>query len=213
MEAWDEGAVEMLVTLSIAQALISLPVDRETDVGCLRELIVAEVLDWDPAAPEAPSAERVAECMGRSGVSDMLAGLDIEDDETAELYAKLSSGVAELMKGDEDDEEDLQDGQCELCERELPLTRHHVIPKTTHDYYLSGAGRKVGLTKEMCMHTIPVCRPCHNAIHGVRNHRELAEDHRDRDTLLAIPELSKFVAWVRKQKVKERPHAHRNHYR
>jgi len=36
--------------------------------------------------------------------------------------------------GDDDDDNDggyIGDGECELCEREIKLTRHHLIPKTT----------------------------------------------------------------------------------
>jgi len=40
-----------------------------------------------------------------------------------------------MTDGDEDDEESIgdyiQDGECELCERYMKLTRHHLIPKST----------------------------------------------------------------------------------
>eukprot|EP00756_Hemistasia_phaeocysticola_P029518 Hpha_TRINITY_DN16237_c1_g2::TRINITY_DN16237_c1_g2_i1::g.16477::m.16477 len=208
---WDESSVEALVYGSVSAALISLPQDSETDIACLQESIVAEILDWSPEA-EAPSAEHVSERMGTSGVTDMIESLGVPVDEVADLWEKLCAGVAELLE-DEDEGEDLQDGECELCERELPLTLHHVIPKTTHDYYLSGAGRKFGFTKEECFKTIPICRPCHNAVHRVRDHRQLAETARTRETLMEVPELAKFVGWVRKKKVTARPDKHRNHCR
>jgi len=44
--------------------------------------------------------------------------------------------VEEVAKDaeDDDDEEDEQtrivgEGECELCEREMPLTKHHLIPR------------------------------------------------------------------------------------
>jgi len=36
----------------------------------------------------------------------------------------------------EDSGSDLEDNECEICERVMPLTRHHLIPKTTHKKYI-----------------------------------------------------------------------------
>jgi len=212
---WDESSVGALVSAAVSASLISLPLDgAKIEIDCLQESIIAEILDWNSDG-EAPSTEKVGEAMEESGVTEMLRDLDIPIDEITDLWEKLSAGVTELLE-EEEEGEDLQDGECELCERDgLPLTLHHVVPKTTHDYYLSGAGRKFGLTKEECFETIPICRPCHNAVHRLfnRDHRKLAENARTRETLMAVPELAKFVAWVRKKKVTERPAKHMNHCR
>eukprot|EP01106_Pelomyxa_sp_JSP_P007950 TRINITY_DN22883_c0_g1_i1.p2 TRINITY_DN22883_c0_g1~~TRINITY_DN22883_c0_g1_i1.p2 ORF type:complete len:183 (+),score=67.03 TRINITY_DN22883_c0_g1_i1:96-644(+) len=75
-------------------------------------------------------------------------------------------------EGDEDDEDEgelLKDGECELCEREMPLTKHHVIPKELHPRYL-----KKGFTKRVLNEGIFICRPCHNAVHSFFDHKTLA---------------------------------------
>lgn len=36
----------------------------------------------------------------------------------------------------------LKDGECELCEREMPLTKHHVIPRELHERYVKKGYKK-----------------------------------------------------------------------
>jgi len=70
----------------------------------------------------------------------------IQDDEDGERYITHSHQEASDMDDDDDDnmcdheERDdehlvdgdyIQDGDCELCERHMKLTRHHLIPKDT----------------------------------------------------------------------------------
>ena len=35
-----------------------------------------------------------------------------------------------------DGDEEVGPGECAMCEREMPMTRHHLIPKTTHPYWI-----------------------------------------------------------------------------
>ena len=50
---------------------------------------------------------------------------------------------------------------CEICERYVSLTEHHLIPKETHRTML-----KKGLyTKDTLSITISICRLCHSTIH------------------------------------------------
>lgn len=44
---------------------------------------------------------------------------DVEEDSSVDGY------------GSDDDENYIQDGECELCERDVKLTRHHLIPRST----------------------------------------------------------------------------------
>lgn len=59
-----------------------------------------------------------------------------DDDETDESEGDQNVGERSSLNGDisEDEDayaEDLVEGECELCDRYIKLTRHHLIPKST----------------------------------------------------------------------------------
>lgn len=88
---------------------------------------------------------------------------------------------------------------CRLCGRVLRrgTTEHHLIPRTCH----SNRWFKRRFTREQMRETIPVCRDCHGSIHRlIPSEKELGRDYHTVEALLAHEQLSKFVAWVRKQK-------------
>ncbi len=73
--------------------------------------------------------------------------------------------------------------RCPLCERVIPEAQkdaHHLVPK-------SKGGR----------HTEFLHRICHRQIHALFTETELARHYHSVEALLAHPELSRFVAWVR----------------
>lgn len=89
------------------------------------------------------------------------------------------------------------DSICELCEREIELTKHHLIPRTTH--------KKAYVTKhfskdECNQNVLWVCRDCHNQIHASISEPELAKHYYTKELLLEEPSIKKFVEWVRKRK-------------
>lgn len=50
-----------------------------------------------------------------------------------------TSEASEPEDVQEDDVEDgayIEDGCCVMCEREMPLTKHHLIPRETHYWYV-----------------------------------------------------------------------------
>ena len=88
---------------------------------------------------------------------------------------------------------------CELCEREIELTKHHLIPRKTH----KKSYVKKRFTKEECEHNILwVCRDCHSQIHATLTESELAKEYYTKELLLEEPSIKKFVIWVRKHKPK-----------
>lgn len=116
-------------------------------------------------------------------------------------------------EGDEEDGsggDDMDPGCCLLCERLMPLTRHHVMPRSTHKRY-----RKKGYTEDVLKRTIDICRPCHSAIHRTHDALTLAERFTTREALLGDESISRFVAWARKQRVTSKADANNNllHYR
>ena len=72
---------------------------------------------------------------------------------------------------------------CPLCEREIPTAQrdaHHLVPK-------SKGGRKTRF-----LHRI-----CHRQIHALFTETELANTYYSVEQLLAHPEITKFVTWIK----------------
>ncbi|CAM9230407.1 unnamed protein product [Chrysoparadoxa australica] len=66
-------------------------------------------------------------------------------------------------------------GRCQMCKRSMPLTKHHVIPKSTHKRFR----KKPHRTWPEGIHldaTVDICRPCHSAIHRTHDELTLARD-------------------------------------
>lgn len=82
---------------------------------------------------------------------------------------------------------------CALCERDRPLTFHHLIPRALHR-------RKRFATRysrEELSAGIDVCRDCHDAVHRFVSEKELGERFHTLEALRAHPEIARFVEWVR----------------
>ena len=82
-----------------------------------------------------------------------------------------------------DDSKACQDIFCPLCERSIPLSQrdaHHLVPK-------SKGGRE----------TAWLHRICHRQLHALFSETELAVRYNHVETLLAHPEVKRFVEWVK----------------
>uniref|UniRef100_A0A0G4HK29 Tudor domain-containing protein n=1 Tax=Chromera velia CCMP2878 TaxID=1169474 RepID=A0A0G4HK29_9ALVE len=88
---------------------------------------------------------------------------------------------------------------CEMCERVLPLTKHHLIPRTTHPRM-----RKEGWTTDQLSEGVMICRPCHDMVHRAEDEATLAKEWRTLDALKAHPFLKGYIEYARKQKVKSK---------
>ncbi|KAH7488200.1 hypothetical protein PRIC1_007680 [Phytophthora ramorum] len=98
-----------------------------------------------------------------------------------------------------EDAEDMT-GLCEMCERPMNLTAHHVIPRVTHGKYL-----RKGYTKEFLNTCIMICRQCHSKIHSVEDNKTLAREYNTLDKIMQHPEIINWVAYARKQKARVKP--------
>ena len=89
---------------------------------------------------------------------------------------------------------------CELCEREMPLTFHHLIPKEEAARY------RDKVPKEELARGSHVCRPCHSAIHRTYTNAQLAASYRTIERLLdesdetTLP-LRRWVQYAARQRV------------
>eukprot|EP00752_Nemacystus_decipiens_P004736 g4315.t1 len=163
--------------------------------GGLRDsaAVAQEFADYLPGATDAssPSFSSDEKLEGQEGVE---LYQDIVRD--ARKYFPLeSSEEAEGDDGGGGGDDVIEPGCCSLCERVMPLTRHHVMPKSTHKRY-----RKKGYADAVLNRTITICRPCHSAVHRAHDAQTLAERFTTLEELLADETVGRFVAWARKQR-------------
>jgi hypothetical protein len=171
--------------------------------------------------------------------------LDLSEDQTKELASRLKQALVDPdFEEDEEDEptsgpsvdeneEDgmmLFDGECELCDRYIQLTKHHLIPKSTWPrlqvrlLHAAEANEKgdmeralslLGPGLEPLLHTLTtdktsirgilrqtcdICRPCHTAVHKAHANMDLALLYSSVDKLLEHEQISRFCKWANKQR-------------
>jgi len=84
---------------------------------------------------------------------------------------------------------------CQLCNRNQTLTKHHLIPKVLHKKL-----RKKKYKKDVLNITIDVCRDCHDHVHILYTERELFRDYNTLELLLSSTAIQKFIKFIRKKK-------------
>jgi hypothetical protein len=89
----------------------------------------------------------------------------------------------------------MSSGICELCQRHMFLTAHHLIPKKMHKKYKNN---KV-YTDVQLLQTANVCRPCHSAIHRIFTHCELACEYNTIDKYHNSDAIEKWINYIQKQ--------------
>jgi len=91
--------------------------------------------------------------------------------------------------------------ECELCERDwVPLTYHHLIPRSTHDKVL-----KRGWHKEWELNKVAwLCSACHRCVHRIASNEELAKDWDTVEKLRSRDDIQKFIGWVGRVRWKKR---------
>ncbi|KAI5115647.1 hypothetical protein M0805_009062 [Coniferiporia weirii] len=86
--------------------------------------------------------------------------------------------------------------ECEICDREVPLTYHHLVPRSTHARAL-----KRGWHKEEMLNSVAwLCRPCHSVVHNVASNEDLARDFFTVERLLAREDVQRWRKYAAKQR-------------
>ena len=88
-------------------------------------------------------------------------------------------------------------GQCPLCQRDVPLTFHHLIPKKLH----RRTRFKKSFSKDQLNQGVFICRLCHNGIHDHYDEMTLAKEFSTLDQLRQDEQIQRHAEWVAKQKV------------
>lgn len=84
-----------------------------------------------------------------------------------------------------------------LCERQLELTFHHLIPRSLHKKNRI----KKRFSKQQRQEGIWVCRSCHDAIHCFISNKALATEYNSLEALKTNERIAKHCAWAKKQNI------------
>lgn len=105
----------------------------------------------------------------------------------------------------DEDEDDFGEHECQMCERIMPLTFHHLFPKKVHkrieERKRGDKGEATGIPKHMLRTCgIMICRPCHSMLHKTFDHRTLAEEKNTLERICQDPKIVSWISYARKQK-------------
>ena len=86
---------------------------------------------------------------------------------------------------------------CELCERDKPLSFHHLIPRKNHrrNYFKRSFDKDDMKTRGAWL-----CSLCHRTLHRTYSEQELGKTLNTLDAIRAQPEMQSFLQWAKKQK-------------
>jgi hypothetical protein len=76
----------------------------------------------------------------------------------------------------------------------MPLTRHHLIPRTRHT---NKRNKKLFARDEVKTRLAMLCRACHSMCHSVLTEKEMEARFHTVAALASHPEIARFVDWVR----------------
>ncbi|KAF5350154.1 hypothetical protein D9756_009129 [Leucocoprinus leucothites] len=91
--------------------------------------------------------------------------------------------------------------ECEICERDIPLTYHHLIPRSTHDKVLKKGWHDASMLNSVAW----LCRECHSMVHKVERTEVLAKEYYTVELLLAREDIQKWRSYASKQRWRPRP--------
>ena len=91
------------------------------------------------------------------------------------------------------------ESKCEMCEREMELTFHHLIPKQVHS---KNWCKKKFSRQEMKTRGIDICKDCHSHLHTQYSHAQLARELNTLELILTNEDILRFIGWVSKQRKK-----------
>ncbi|KAJ3087128.1 hypothetical protein HK102_011745 [Quaeritorhiza haematococci] len=113
------------------------------------------------------------------------------------------NGPADEDSSSDEEEPDqssiITSGLCTICDRSMPLTFHHLIPKKMHKKILKRHRTEFD-KEELNKRGVLLCRPCHSAVHRIFTHEVLALERNTLDKLLESEEVQKWAGWASKQR-------------
>jgi hypothetical protein len=103
-------------------------------------------------------------------------------DDVHDFGARLSAGLEQLQQMLEAQQAEAElFGGCAMCKRDMPLTKHHLIPREHQKDF-----KRKGASLEQLNDRLLICRPCHSAIHRTLDNRALATEFNTLDKLMQV---------------------------
>ncbi len=100
---------------------------------------------------------------------------------------------------------------CEICQRrEVPLTRHHLLPQSRHN---KPRFRREFTRAEGRERIAMLCPACHSCVHSLLTEKQLERDYNTIDSLRAHPQIQAFAAWLATKPPGFQPLSRRNRQR
>eukprot|EP00696_Hemimastix_kukwesjijk_P010758 gnl/Hemi2/23541_TR7896_c0_g3_i1.p1 gnl/Hemi2/23541_TR7896_c0_g3~~gnl/Hemi2/23541_TR7896_c0_g3_i1.p1 ORF type:complete len:227 (+),score=85.32 gnl/Hemi2/23541_TR7896_c0_g3_i1:71-682(+) len=122
------------------------------------------------------------------------------------LMSAAEDAFTRPLQPDEEDDDDLdvdkleaqeRDGSCKLCGSTTRITIHHLIPKLILKRLKKT--QRANTKVDVSLYLVDVCRPCHNELHRLWGHGELASSYQTVDMILEAPEIQPYLLWKRKK--------------
>lgn len=182
----NEQAVSSFIDDLVARKILA-PVVAQIEEGSVVLAVLAEDNDWHHAVVQKDRGD------GVFGVLFLEYG---KPQDTPVDSIRLM----EMVVDDEEAEEALQLGKCEMCDREKLLTFHHLIPKDAHSTYLKKR-LPPGIEGEPTRHFLNtygtmICRQCHSFVHRIAPNSELAKEYNTLQKIMDEPSVQAWVKWV-----------------
>lgn len=188
----NEDAVRWVIGDLRSKGVLVTPAPR-IEVGAVVSALLDEDEDWHEAGVEEDLGD---------------GSFHLRFFEYAKPQKTLCANIRLLdsIVNDEGTEDALQEGECEMCHRQMLLTFHHLIPKDTHPTYLKKPRQlaSVGIEGEptrgfLNTYGTMVCSRCHSNIHALAPNVVLAKEFNTLDKILAHPKIQNWVEWAAKQ--------------
>lgn len=200
--------------------LAELSEDGEWHLATLEEELPATITEAPTGRAGARRRRRAdARSCSNGESSRTFRVIFLEFDKPQAVGCGTGFGVALFDQAVDDDECDqpLGVGPCQLCERELPLTFHHLVPKDDHSRWL-GKRLPPGVAEAVAREAPPdapapaptrallnswgaeLCRPCHSAVHRAASNTRLAADLNTLEKLRGEPAVASWIVYARTQR-------------
>jgi len=87
--------------------------------------------------------------------------------------------------------------ECPICHRVMQLTRHHLIPRSTHEHFRKHPHPTVN---DLYV-DVYLCRQCHSAVHRFQNEMTLAQEFYSLELLLAAEGIQRWGEYAKRLRV------------
>eukprot|EP00004_Rigifila_ramosa_P021805 TRINITY_DN5864_c0_g1_i1.p1 TRINITY_DN5864_c0_g1~~TRINITY_DN5864_c0_g1_i1.p1 ORF type:complete len:181 (+),score=39.33 TRINITY_DN5864_c0_g1_i1:398-940(+) len=160
------------------------------DAQLVEDVVELFESETDPPAAVAAVRESMAAALTPAKLENLVALLEEWVERRATAAQDSDSDFDELVSETQE-----RDGCCKLCGATQRITIHHLVPKLVLKRMRNAKKDRINVAAFL----VEVCRPCHNELHRLWGHGELAANYQTVEMILAAPEIQGFLTWKRKR--------------